>query len=156
MAKIDSNELEGYRYRIVVFGSRTYNNYHEFSGFIKDMVFELGVDLKEILFITGKAWKGADNMIIQWCREHDVDWKEYPAKWNDLEVEGAVIKTSRQGKPYNAVAGHQRNQTMAEVSNLGWGFYDGQSPGTRDMIARCKRLSLETKVILVHPDGVES
>lgn len=155
MAKITTDNLEDYRYRIVVFGSRSYNNYNEFSGFIKDMVHALEVDLKEILFISGKAWKGADNMIIQWCREYDVDWKEYPANWDDLEAEGAVIRTNRQGKQYNAIAGHQRNQAMAEISNLAWGFYDNKSPGTRDMIARCERLKLNTKVILVHPDGVE-
>ena len=72
---------------------------------------------------------------------------EFPADWDNLGVPGAVIKTNRSGKQYNAVAGHARNTAMANFADALIAFHDGSSRGTANMIQTMKRLGKEVHVI---------
>ena len=56
--------------------------------------------------------------------------KPFPAKWDDLEAPGAVIRVNSWGKKYNAKAGIDRNAEMIEEADAVALFPGGK--GTRD------------------------
>jgi hypothetical protein len=101
---------------VIVAGSRNYDDYATFSGYISRMV-ERNKD-KKILFISGAAKTGADRLIINYCKEHNLPCKEYPADWDNL------------GKG----AGYARNVEMSKVATHLIAFWDGKSKGTEHMI----------------------
>ena len=65
--------------------------------------------------------------------------EKHYAKWSDISVPNAVVKTNKYGK-YNAMAGHNRNQEMLNslLENGDKGevvvFWDRKSKGTENMI----------------------
>lgn len=85
--------------------------------------------------IHGNA-PGADSMGRMFARNWlGVPDEPYPADWKDLDAPGAVIKHGKYG-PYNAVAGHQRNQRMIDEGKPAWGIMFPGGTGTADMNAR--------------------
>ena len=134
--------------RLVVAGSRTYNNTAEFSRFVREYLCRLGVTPEsDIVFISGKARKGPDNMIIDWCRDNGYNWVEYPAEW---KKDGQV----------NMGAGYERNIQMANVATHALIFWDGMSKGTMHMHSACmrryKNKEMAEKPFLIHvePDPI--
>lgn len=121
--------------KIVVAGSRGFSDYRFFSDVMHSVIDEF----PDCEFISGKASSGPDAMIIKYANENGIICHEYPADWNDIGVPNARIKVNDRGRQYNANAGHDRNQIMAEISHFYIIFWDGKSPGTKDMIARCKK-----------------
>lgn len=92
--------------------------------------------------VTGCA-PGVDAVAAKIAREYREPFpvKEFPAAWGDINVEGAVVRTRTNGSKYNVLAGHQRNQKMAEYADALIAIWDGKSTGTKDMISRMERLS---------------
>ena len=89
---------------------------------------------KYFTIISGMA-RGADITGAEVARSLGLHVLEFPALWDDLNAPGAVIRPNRvTGKPYNAVAGFQRNQRMADEADALLAFWDGKSRGTADMI----------------------
>lgn len=119
--------------QIVVAGSRDWNDYPVFRNTITEIL----KNFPDVEFISGKASKGPDNMIIQYAKDYGFICHEYPADWNNIGVPNARIKM-KNGRQYNANAGHIRNQLMAEKADFYIIFWDGKSPGTKDMISRCE------------------
>jgi hypothetical protein len=144
---VDHSELINYDNRLIVAGTRGYNDYSFFSDFMHDFVtvYPAGT----LVLISGAARTGADDLIIRWCREFNYPWAEFHAAWNDLTVPGAVIRTSRGGKEYNVLAGYDRNGHMAEVGTELLTFWDGKSDGTIDMRKRAKDRYLTVTDVLV-------
>jgi len=105
-----------YDMKIIVAGTRDYNDYITFCGYI-DRLVERNKD-KKILFISGAASTGADRLIINYCKERNLPCKEYPADWDNL------------GKG----AGYARNVEMSKVATHLIAFWDGKSKGTSHMI----------------------
>ena len=112
--------------------------------------FELGFKLidkvtvntpkENITIVCGKA-KGADTCGEEWYELHKhegVQISYHIPDWDDISVEGVVIKKNRFGKPYNAVAGHWRNSAMENEATHLIAFWDEVSTGTRDMIRKIK------------------
>jgi len=129
--------------RVLVAGSRGFTDYNLFSKYISLIV----KDFPDVIFVTGECHCGPDNMIIEYCKEFGYLYEGYPAAWHDIGVPGAIIKT-KNGRQYNAVAGHQRNQTMAEVSDFFAIFWDVESPGTKDMMKRA-RYSIQSGFVII-------
>lgn len=138
---------------VIVAGSRSYSNYEHFSSLISTRLLEDDIRGLSVIFITGKAPRGPDDMIIEWCKENGYPWVEFAADWDNVEVPGAKIAYSRNGKPYNKLAGYFRNTEMAE-SGAGhlWNFWDGLSNGTTHMRNEAKRVGLLISTFLVDPD----
>lgn len=132
------DELRKFKNIVVVFGSRGYNDYEVFSDCVEGYIVDFNLSIENTVFVSGKAPDGPDNMIIEWCKEKGYAWHEVPADWNNLDAPGAVIKTNKHGKQYNARAGFDRNKEMANISTHGLGFWDGKSPGTNDMREHCE------------------
>jgi len=145
--KIDESQLANFEVRVIVAGSRNYNDYESFSNTISGFVSSLGD--KSIVFISGKAATGADALVIDWCKEHSYPWIEYPADWDNIDIPGAVIRINRFKKSYNAVAGHMRNATMAKAGTHLVAFWDGVSSGTKNMLSLGEKHKLITTVHLV-------
>ena len=122
---------------IVVAGGRNFNNYELFCSCLEERLLrEDLVDLPRIVFVSGKASKGADDMIIRWCKENGFPWAEFPADWDGL----------------GRSAGYVRNVQMARVGTHLITYWDGESRGTKHMIDQGKKYNLLQTINLVDPD----
>lgn len=78
---------------------------------------------------------GADQSAHVWAVLRNVTPRVVQAAWDDLDAPGAVIAINKRGKPYNKMAGMDRNQRMADMKpDRGLQFPGG--PGTADMRRR--------------------
>lgn len=121
--------------RMIIAGSRFFNNYNLFKLEMIKILFELNkkyhqhnilfIDREKKLFkinpssleiISGMA-KGADSLAVKFAHEHNLALKEFPADWNNLDVSPCRIATNSHGS-YNALAGHNRNKDMAVMLHL--------------------------------------
>ena len=135
--------MEIKEFRIMIAGSRTYNNYEELETTINGVMTTLntvsyikGFKL-ELIIVSGKA-KGADTLGERYAKENGFRVEEYPAKWNDLDTQPCKIKYNSYGA-YNCLAGLNRNKDMVKVSNLVFMFHDGKSTGTKDDLKLVKQ-----------------
>lgn len=152
--------------RMVIAGSRFFNNYNLFELEMIKILFELNkkysqhnilfIDREKKLFkinpssleiISGMA-KGADSLAVKFAHEHNLALKEFPADWNNLDVSPCRIATNSHGS-YNALAGHNRNKDMAVYasSDDAFGvlvlFWDGKSKGSKNMKNQAIAFGLE-------------
>lgn len=124
--------LADYSVRLIVAGSRNYDDYINFSKGMSEFIKTFGN--KSIIYITGKARTGADALIIRWCIEHNYPWIEFPANWDAL------------GKS----AGYVRNVEMAAVATDLIVWYDGISRGTKHMVDTANRKGLSVTTMLIN------
>lgn len=126
---------------LCIYGSRTMKNNVIAEDAIERGLKELGLRVEDIsLVIDGKA-PGADNQGHFWAKGKLLRTRRFPAAWSDIGVPGAVIRHNKYG-PYNAVAGHMRNQQMAEFATHFIGLrMPGESTGTDDMTRRVRGLN---------------
>ena len=136
-------------FRVMICGSRTFNDYAMLSKHVLMALGERNITFEDynVIIISGKA-KGADELGERFAREYDLGVEEYPAKWNDLTVEPCKIKYNKWGKPYNCLAGINRNTDMINVSDLIIMFHDGKSNGTLDDLNKCKKMDKDYEYIL--------
>lgn len=127
--------LREYRKRVVVAGSRSYNNYEDFAIVMGYILKWLGKE--DFVIITGAAWEGPDRMVIKWCCENEVPWFEFPADWEQ----------------YKKRAGFIRNCEMRDACTHLIAFWDMISRGTVHMIEQCyKHEDIHSIVYMVQPD----
>ena len=109
---------------VIACGSR------EWSGDVSDVLSRY-VD-KSAILITGGA-RGADRLADQWAEISGIQRIIIPANW----------------KGVGRYAGLQRNELMISIFPvvLVIAFWDGQSRGTQDMIARAERHHVPVKVV---------
>ena len=98
------------------------------------------------MVVSGKA-KGVDSLGERWAKRNNIPVKEFPAKWDDLEVEGALIREGQYGT-YNARAGFIRNGLMAEYADALIAI-DQDTHGTNDMIKQANKSGLK---VFLHSD----
>jgi len=110
---------------ILIAGSRTATEYDAFEagvfGALKKWNFEACYPY-DITILSGLAWKGPDDLAITLCRKNGFLLQGIPALWK------------LQGKP----AGMIRNGVMAQKATHALIFWDGVSPGTKEMIKLVK------------------
>lgn len=111
--------------KVIIAGSRTFNNYN----FLKEKMKEIP-EVEEV--VCGLA-KGADSLGHQWAQLHNIPITTFPAQW---------------GK-YGKAAGMMRNKEMAEYADFLVAFWDGQSPGTKDMIEQMKKVGKHGRIYLI-------
>lgn len=124
-------ELQEKQLRIIVAGTRDFDDYHFLRGYLNAMRFKYEEKLGHTLVIISGGAKGADKLGERWAKEHDISFSVFPADW------------SKHGK----AAGPIRNTKMAEVSDALVAFWDGKSRGTKHMIDTAIEKGLMTKVI---------
>lgn len=117
--------------RTIIAGSRNYTNY----AAVRSIMDRCPWTVTEV--VCGEA-RGADAMGDQWAKERGIVKKPFPADWN-RQPDGSYDKT----------AGFKRNEQMAEYAEACVAFWDGKSPGTRDMIDRALTHGLHLLVVKV-------
>lgn len=123
-----------YLIRIVVCGTRNYNDRHKFHSVLLEY---LETTESPVLFISGAAPSGADDLIIRWCLKFNYPCLEVPADWDRL----------KKG------AGFERNARMSKIATHVLAFWDGRSPGTKHMLELATNLSLQEKIILINQEN---
>lgn len=102
------------------------------------------------VLIHGAA-SGADTLAKEWAEAAGVPVLPFRAAWDDLTTEPVVLRHRRDGTPYNAAAGHIRNQRMLDEGrpDVVVAFPGGK--GTQDMIGRARRALGEDRVLVIAP-----
>ena len=133
--------------KVIIAGSRNFNNY----ALLKS---ELDKLFNEPFIIVSGGAKGADTLGELYAKEKGYEVERHLAKWNDLSVANCRIKYNSYG-PYNAMAGHNRNQEMLNsiLENKDGGcvvaFWNGKSKGTENMIAITKKSGVSLHIIKI-------
>jgi hypothetical protein len=121
--------------KVIIAGSRDITDF----AIIEEAIEESGFEITEV--VSGGA-KGADQLGEEWAALSNVPVKRFPANWDDIDVEGAVVKTNSWGKEYNAKAGLNRNIDMAEYADALIAI-DLNTTGTNHMINEAKKRELQ-------------
>jgi hypothetical protein len=116
--------------RVIIAGGRDFNNVQLMMDFLNQMILE-GFIPEVFTLICGCA-EGADSLALELCKANNIPYELYPADWDDMN-EPCVVKYTRWGKPYNALAGMKRNETMGATADKLIAFHNG-SRGTANMI----------------------
>lgn len=123
--------------RIIIAGSRDFNDYKLLKTSIRDILKNISLDdINKIKIISGTA-RGADQLGERFAKQFKLDVVKFPADWD------------RFGKR----AGYIRNEEMAKYSvkdnNYGMlvAFWDGKSIGTKHMIDLANKHGLEVHVV---------
>lgn len=116
-------------YKVVIFGSRDFNNY-ELLKEKCDVYLQNKKETHHIIIVSGHA-RGADTLGEQYAKEKDYELETYPADWDK----------------YGKKAGFIRNEQMGDIANAAIGFWDGKSHGTKHMIDYCKNKGLDVRVV---------
>jgi len=89
---------------------------------------------------------GLDNVDLVYAKEKGIPFDEFEPDWDDLTTEPCKIKYNKFGKPYNALAGFSRNQTIVDNSDFIIAFTNGSS-GTADTIQRAKKKGIPVQIV---------
>ena len=131
--------------KVIIAGSRQIMDYQLVSAVISNTLSKHNIQITEV--VSGCAG-GVDTLGEQWAVEHGIKVEPFPAEWDDLTVPNALIRTNKYGKEYNARAGFQRNDSMAQYGDVLIAIWDGKSRGTRDMIKNAKSRNLAVYVYI--------
>jgi len=142
---VNTNESQEGELKVIVAGSRGYSNYDFVQAHLKLLLKTRG----KFTVVSGMEKTGPDMLGVRFAEENDLKWEGHTPDWDNLEAPGAVIKTNKYDKQYNAKAGMDRNLAMAQTANILVAFWDAKSPGTRNMIMEARRLNLEVIVFIV-------
>jgi YspA, cpYpsA-related SLOG family len=128
--------------RVLVFGGRNYADRRR----LYDVLDSLHARSPITAIIEGEM-SGADRMAREWAESRGVDVDPYPADWDNIERDGAVVKRNRRGKQYDAAAGPFRNERMLREGcpDRAIGFPGGR--GTKDMVRRCLDYGITPQLI---------
>lgn len=109
--------------RIIVSGGREYKNHQHIYAVLNTVV------RPSDIIVQGGA-PGVDRVAATWARTHGVACREYPAQWNQ----------------FGTAAGRMRNMAMAKEADALVAFWNGESPGTSNMI---RQMQIAKKPIFV-------
>jgi hypothetical protein len=129
--------------KVIVAGGRDFNDYPLLSTTLKNLFRNRKPE--EIEIVCGMA-PGADILGKRYGDENNIHVQKFPAEWDSLDTTPCVIKY-RNGKPYNALAGFARNKQMAEYATHLVLFWNGKSPGSKDMLTIAEQSGLITRII---------
>ena len=121
--------------RLLVFGSRDWTD----RGLLERSIYDAAIirgfsasGMGEEMVVVHGAARGADTMAADWATKFRVPTEPHPAEW----------------ERYGKSAGPRRNTTMAKLgADLAIGFFNGMSPGSRDMLERCVFHSIPVLVV---------
>ncbi len=116
--------------RLIIAGGRDFKNYILLKKRVSALCTRLFKEGGTIEIVCGKA-PGADTLGERFAKERGFTVKEFPAEWDR----------------YKRAAGPIRNTEMAEYATHLIAFWDGNSPGTNNMIAQAKKRGLGIRVV---------
>lgn len=115
--------------RVIIAGSRTIEDYEAVSAAIESS----GFKITEV--VSGACPTGVDQLGEEWAGNQDADIpiRRFPADW----------------KLHGNSAGVKRNGVMALYADALILVWDGQSPGSADMLRRAKQRKLKIHEVIV-------
>ena len=108
--------------KIVIAGSRNFNDYEKAEIFIKTCLEQIK-PFRCLIIMSGNC-SGADQIGEKFAEKHGCKIERYEAKW----------------KQFGKAAGPIRNREMAEKCDAVICFWDGKSKGTASMIRYAKKI----------------
>lgn len=90
-----------------------------------------------VIIMSGNCPEGADAMGETFAKDRGYELKLYPAEWHK----------------YGRGAGPRRNRAMAQKAQVLIAFWDGESPGTDNMIHEAMHEGLEVHVYRYSKEG---
>jgi hypothetical protein len=132
--------------RVIVTGDR---NWYA-PDLAEEVVGRLLVRYGPGLVIVHGGATGIDRSFAEACDDLGVEQEAYPARWEELDAPGAVIRYDKRNRPYNANAGPIRN---AEMVAAGAGMCIAlhrairSSKGTKDRARRALAAGIPTYLI---------
>ena len=119
--------------KVIIAGSRTITDYK----IVKKAIEDSKVEITEV--VSGGA-KGVDSLGEKYAEENNISCRYFYADWKNINAPNAVVKENKWGK-YNAKAGLNRNEEMAEHGDVLIAVWDGKSTGTKHMINCMEKLN---------------
>ena len=116
--------------KVIIAGTRTFSNYELLKSKCDYYLAELVKD-NPITIVSGKEPNGADKLGEAYAKEMGYPVDPYPADWDTLDK----------------AAGPIRNKAMAQEADIAIIFWDGKSPGSKNMISQCKKYDVKYRVI---------
>lgn len=126
--------------KIIIAGSREITNYNLIKDAMDQAIKKFKNKPTEI--VSGGA-RGVDKLGEKWALENGVNCVLFEANWSNIKGENVILKKkinpyTKKEEFYNANAGFERNQKMAEYADALVAINLG-TPGTNDMIKRMKK-----------------
>jgi hypothetical protein len=113
---------------------------------VKRLLVRYGPDL---VIVHGGA-PGIDWSFTQACGDIGVKVEVHPARWDVLDVPGAVVRVNHHGVRYNANAGPIRNAAMVAAGAgmcVAFHRFLRQSRGTKDCVRRAIEAGIPTYLV---------
>ncbi|MBE6947851.1 MAG: DUF2493 domain-containing protein [Ruminococcaceae bacterium] len=117
--------------RIVIAGSRDYDDYTEAKQYIELCISQIK-NKYTLIFVSGGC-RGADMLGERYAEENGYPIERYPAEWSK----------------YGKAAGPKRNIKMAQISDYVICFWDGRSKGTKAMIDYARSMGKPLKIKII-------
>ena len=120
-------------YKIIIAGSRTFDDYEGLVDCLDEQILELieQNDVTDDIEIVSGGAKGADKLGERYAKEKGYGLKVFKADWNK----------------YGKSAGYRRNEQMAEYADAALIFWDGESKGSAHMIKLAQNKGLFVRVV---------
>jgi len=131
--------------KIIIAGGRDFSDYNKLDLEVKKFILENKIQLP-ISIVSGTC-DGADKLGEVFAKKYNFDIIEMSADWDNLDHPICVKKYRKDGTPYNAAAGHIRNEEMAKIATHCICFWDKKSKGTKNMIENAEKYKLIRKII---------
>lgn len=128
--------------KLAIVGSRTFTDYDKLETFVLD-----NVDVDSVSLIVSGGANGADFLAEEFANRYEIPLKVIPARWNDLNVTDCRIKYNSYGKPYNSLAGFNRNKEVVEAADVILAAWNGTSPGTKHAIQLAEKAGKKVLVL---------
>ena len=126
--------------KTIIAGSRTIKDLNE----VIKAIYLSGFNITEV--VCGGA-RGVDDLGRKWSGNGNiVPVKIFNALWDELWVENVKIKYNKYDRPYNSLAGFNRNKEMVKYAEALIAVWDGKSHGTKDMIRLAKENNLKVYI----------
>lgn len=114
--------------KVIVAGSRYFNDYR----LVKSALDYYLSNHTDVEIVSGCA-QGADRLGERYATEHEMPVKRFPADW----------------EAHGKAAGPIRNKQMAEYADALVLFWDGTSPGSKNMLGNAKRMGLKIREVKI-------
>ena len=118
-------------FRVIIAGSSSFDDYSRLQA-VCDNLLANKRQSHSIVIISGTA-RGADTLGEQYAHERGYAIERFPADW----------------RQYGKAAGPIRNLQMADNADGLICFWNGQSPGARNMIQTANKKGLKVRTIIV-------
>ena len=130
-------------FKVIIAGSRNFKDYDLLEKKC-DAILRSIED--EIWVISGTA-DGADSLGEKYAQNRGYYLMECPAEWDNIKGKPPnQIKTNSRGKKYWTLAGHRRNEKMAQLADALILFNLG-TPGSQNMLSTAKQYDLKIREI---------